>query len=97
MAEWRIYYAGGSVTRGTTAEEWRSCPNGGVLHVVSMEPPERLHWSYQDADGLTRVVRDRELWTGEDDYDPFGWGSKEGVLVSDGEYFASWRAACGDR
>lgn len=87
---WRIFYAGGLTVTGLAPEAWVRAPDTGVLVVQRMRAPDRVRWS---CDGIP--IRDRELWTGEDIYDPFGWGPKEGVLVSDEEYLEAWRRACG--
>lgn len=57
-----------------------------------MTRPERPRWHY-----IGGVVRDRELWTGTDDYDPFGWGNKRGRWMSTPSYFRIWNRACGER
>lgn len=59
--------------------------------VVLMEPPARVRWHYSGG-----AVRDRELWTGEDMYDPFGWGPVYGAWMDWHEYLAVWERACGD-
>jgi len=87
MPEWRIYYADGSVVRGRTTDAWRAAPDEGVQVVVLMAPGDRRPW---------RGVEDRHLWTGTDDYDPFGWGRKTGSLIADAAYQAIWERACGD-
>lgn len=77
---WRIHYADGSMVCGDTPAEWMAAPSGGVQAVVLMVPgPLRWH-----IDG--RNVVDRQLWTGDDEYDPFGWGVKYGSLISASAY-----------
>lgn len=88
---WRIYYADGSVVRGSSAADWLSAPDTGVQVVVLMESPAMPRWTCEGV-----VVRDRQLWTGEDEYDPFGWGAKRGSWLPDDEYHEIWRRACSD-
>jgi hypothetical protein len=87
---WAIFYADRTV-RGSTQQEWKDAPDEGVQVVVEYTAPA-LHerrWTGVD---------DRKLWTGEDDYDPFGWGAKRGTLIGGKEYMHIWdRAAHGDR
>jgi CxxC motif-containing protein (DUF1111 family) len=96
MAAWRIYYADGSVVEGTSAEEWRAAPVFGVQVVACMEAGPAPRWTWTDVYGRNRAVRDRQLWTGEDDFDPFGWGVKHGQLIPDENYWRIWRRACTD-
>ena len=59
-----------------------------VIALYEPPPPDQRRWA-----GVT----DRQLWTGEDSYDPFGWGAKKGKLISDEQYFRIWElAAYGD-
>jgi hypothetical protein len=88
---WRIYYAGGSMLDGHTAEDWSAAPDDGVQVVVLFTSVETPRWHYSGG-----AVRDRQMWTGEDNYDPFGWGAKRGALISDADYFAIWERACAD-
>jgi hypothetical protein len=83
--EWRIYYAD-CVVRGHSREEWEAAPAQGVQVVALMVPPamDERRWT---------GVSDRQLWTGEDEYDPFGWGAKSGALISDADYERTWREA----
>lgn len=89
MSEWRIYYGDGSVVTGTTEPEWTAAPAEDVQVVVLMEPyPHNFRpW---------RGVSDRQIWTGDDTYDPFGWGVKHGKLISRRRYDAIWKRAFGD-
>ena len=91
---WRVYRSPTDVLRGSGPDDW---PAGidGVQVVVLMEPPERAGWTYK-RDGQTCVVRDRQLWTGEDEYDPFGWGTIYGSWLSDAAYLETWNRACSD-
>lgn len=93
MAAWRIYYGNGSIVGGETAAEWAAAPDAGVQVVVLMEPPGVPHWTYERG---TRLVTDRQLWTGEDEYDPFGWGPKRGSWMAAGAYTGLWDRACSD-
>lgn len=81
---WTIYYADGSVVNGSTRQQWRNAPASGVQVVVLWEPPPLVEgvpfrpWS---------GVNDRQLWTGEDEYDPFGYGHpKRGKLIDRADY-----------
>jgi len=96
MNKWRIYYADGSIVEGTTEEEWVAAPDEGVQAIVSFAPPFNNRWSYKGADGLNHSVQDRNIWTGEDIYDPLGFGIKTGSLISTNDYFIIWSRACGD-
>ena len=87
---WAIYYADGSRAVGRSAEEWRAAPSDGVQVVVLYEP-------YPDGRRPWCGVDDRQLWTGDDWYDPFGYGeAKAGSLMDRAEYDAIWERACGD-
>lgn len=88
---WRIYYPDGSFMDGRTETEWRAAPDEGVQVAVLYEAPETPRWHYSSG-----PVRDRQLWTGDDIYDPFGWGAKRGSLIEDDAYQAIWERACGD-
>jgi hypothetical protein len=89
--KWRIYYAGGRVVTGLTREDWQAAPDEGVQVVVSMRPyPDA---AYRGWTPWAEARPDRMLWTGTDEYDPFGWGVKHGSLLSDEEYFTIWDEA----
>jgi hypothetical protein len=87
MPEWRIYYGDGSLVRGHSRDEWVAAPSDDVQVVAFMKTPTAWRWT-----GVT----DRELWTGDDVYDPFEWGEKRGAWMSRDQYFAIWDRACGD-
>ena len=94
MHQWRIYYAGGAVVSGKNRADWTAAPDAGVQVVVLMAPPaqdKRLWWCL----GIGSI-EDRQLWTGTDTYDPFGWGVKHGSWVPWCEYDMIWGRACGD-
>lgn len=95
MTSFRIYYSDSSVVYGETREEWSKAPDEGVQVVVQMTPPDVPHWT-REVDGKPIPVTDRMLWTGDDEYDPFGWGTKQGELIDTGLYFQIWEKACGD-
>lgn len=78
-AAWTIYYGDGETVSGEGAAAWASAPSENVQVVVLWEPP---HWSERPWAG----VDDRKIWTGEDVYDPFGWGPKHGKQIDDAEY-----------
>lgn len=75
---------------------WKGAPDEGVQVVVRMRPDlvgvslEKLPLQARRWYGNKG---DRELWTGEDVYDPFGWGEKFGSLISDNLYFSIWEEA----
>jgi hypothetical protein len=89
VTERRIYYGDGTVAVVRTREAYAAAPDHGVQVMAEMRP-------YPDGRRPWRGVDDRMLWTGEDVYDPFGWGAKLGSLIPDAEYFAIWERACGD-
>lgn len=84
---WRIYYSG-SVVTGKTREDWAAAPADDVQVIVLYEPTDYRGWR--------GVNGDRQLWTGDDFFDPFGWGAKEGRLIPDADYFAIWEQAIAD-
>lgn len=91
---WRIYYTD-NVVSGETMSDWINAPADDVQVVVSFPRTQSLRWSYQR--GKESVpVSDRDLWTGEDVYDPFGWGEKFGREIAWDDYIAIWERACGD-
>jgi len=92
---WRIYYGNGKIVRGSSEAEWLAAPSDDVQVVVLMDGKPH-GWSYKNDKGENTPVLDRDLWTGEDSYDPFGWGAKKGALLSDVAYFKIWNRACGD-
>ncbi len=94
MCRWRIYYVGGSVVTGKNKTDWLAAPEDGVQVVVLMAPPavDNRRWSHPDIGS----IEDRQLWTGTDTYDPFGWGVKHGSWVPRAEYDMIWERACGD-
>lgn len=83
---WTIYYSDGSTVTGHSESDWLAAPNTQVQVVVEWRVP-----------GITerpwRGVIDRFLWTGEDRYDPFGWGVKFGELIPDADYQRIWEQA----
>lgn len=95
LPKWRIYYSDGSIYEGLTEQDWREARSNGVQVVVRLRKPERPRWTYQRG-GQNVLVMDRELWTGEDWFDPFGWGEKQGELIADDDYLSIWERACGD-
>lgn len=86
---WAIYYASGARVIGHDAAAWRDAPDDGVQVVVlyAPYPTGRRPW---------RGVDDRQLWTGEDVYDPFGYGAKRGAWMDRAVYELIWERACGD-
>lgn len=93
---WRIYYDDPLQDYvGENQEDWIKVPVDGVQVIVLYEPPKIPHWTYPYNDKVVTVT-DRQLWTGLDVYDPFGWGIKYGSLISDKDYLDIWIRACTD-
>lgn len=88
---WRVYYADGSTVSGRSKVHWRRAPKDGVQVVILFDPNAPIRWCCSEG-----PVRDRQLWTGTDTYDPFGWGVKRGSLIDDGKYCRIWERACAD-
>jgi hypothetical protein len=86
--KWSIYYADGSHWAGESETDWYLAPDGGVQVIVG--PPG--YWGGGGWIGVT----DRSLWTGEDEYDPFGFGVKRGSVVPDDDYWKIWVLAAYD-
>lgn len=93
---WRIYYGDGRIVEGNTKTDWTRAPKTNVQVVVSLQPQDPPRWHYVNAQGKTIPVRDRQLWTGVDTYDPFGYGAKTGLLISLPVYEEIWNKACAD-
>ncbi len=87
----RVYYDDGTTAQGHHYKTWQAARVDGVQVVISWPPKQRMRWK-----GPKGPVRDRDMWTGEDVYDPFGWGLKYGRLISDEKYKAIWNKACAD-
>lgn len=82
-----IYYSD-RVVHGCTARDWRDVPDHDVQVVVEWRRPS------PEAGELKYVgVFDRVLHTGEDEYDPFGWGVKFGKWMVWDAYQAVWERA----
>lgn len=81
--EWYIFYEDELVVWGRHGFDWLNAPSEGVQYVVLMEP-------YPDGRRPWRGVDDRQIWTGDDEYDPFGWGVKYGSLIDDAIYYGMW-------
>lgn len=88
---WAIFYGNGSVFVGATRNDWRKAPASGVQAVVEYVPYDPLPDGHPFRPWLG--VEDRRIWTGEDSYDPFGWGAKSGSLIDPAVYETIWRAA----
>lgn len=88
MSPWRIYYGDGSAFDGLTRQRWQAAPSESVQVVAIFEPT----WPQPFAGAPT----DRRLLTGEDVYDPFGWGAKRGSPIDRAAYDAIWGRARGD-
>ena len=95
----RIYYADGTVSICRSRADWQRSPDDSVQVVVEMVPAKEGDpaggWTYE-VDGHPVSVDDRRLWTGQDRYNPLGWGVKTGSLMETDAYFGIWRRACGD-
>lgn len=94
MTLWRVYYANGLVVSGKDQADWLAAPNKGVQVIVLMESPAQSYrrWFCYKIGS----IEDRQLWTGEDKYDPFGWGVKFGSWMPRADYDVIWECACGD-
>jgi len=90
--KWIIFYSNRSVVSGVSEQDWLDAPDKGVQVVVLCEPTSYRGWMGVPFDPVTGLA-DRQLWTGEDTYDPFGWGVKYGSLISDATYFKIWERA----
>lgn len=86
MNRFRIYYPDKTID-GQTKADWLAAPADGVQVVVRFPRMMPRRWTGVD---------DRDMWTGTDEFDPFGWGQKTGLLIPDAEYFAIWERACAD-
>lgn len=86
---WSIYYRR-RVVHGAGRYAWLAAPDHGVQVIVEWRKPDQLAGELKWAG-----VSDRLLWTGEDEFDPFGYGVKYGLLIPDAEYFDIWERACG--
>jgi len=95
--KWKIYYHD-SVFEGTTLEEWIAAPDDGVQVVVIEAPwPEPPYPDRFETGWVSCARRDKQFYTGVDEYDPLGYGVKKfGSLLSDEDYFAIWDKAYGD-
>jgi hypothetical protein len=86
---WSIYFSG-AVVSGRFRSDWLRAPDDDVQVWVLYEPPPLI-------DGVPFCpwtgVSDRQLLTGQDTYDPFGWGVKYGRRLPDVEYERIWRRA----
>lgn len=85
-----IFYSD-KVVHGCTARDWRDAPDHDVQVVVEWRQPDLYRFEVK-----WETVEDRVIWTGEDEYDPFGWGVKFGRWMTWDAYQAVWeRAAYG--
>ena len=76
------------VVHGITRADWLAAPDQDVQVVVEWRTP------LQDAgEWVWTGVTDRMLWTGQDEYDPFGWGVKYGRWMDWADYWAVWQRA----
>lgn len=86
-----IYYSD-QVVHGQSKEDWLAAPSEDVQVVVEWRAPDQAKGELKWA-GVT----DRILWTGEDEYDPFGWGVKYGRWMYDHDYRQLWERAAHGR
>lgn len=86
-----IFYSD-AVCHGLTAEDWRALSDHDVQVVVEWRPPVQARGELRYAG-----VHDRMLWSGEDTYDPFGWGVKFGRWMDYGAYMALFERAAHGR
>lgn len=86
---WSIHYGNGRVVWGRTEKSWLRAPKRGV-QAVALHDGAGNSTCREDGSAIT----DRSLWTGTDEYDPFGWGPKRGALIEDDAYWAIWAEAC---
>jgi hypothetical protein len=85
MIMFTIFYTDSKVD-GYTKEDWLAAPINGVQVIVEWRKPELYERRW-------RGVDDRLLWTGEDVYDPFGFGPKYGELINSESYYYIWDLA----
>jgi len=89
--KWSIFYSD-RVLHGDSWYDWiLGTPDRDVQVVVLWEPPPlRNGVPYRPWAG----VDDRQLWTGLDHYDPFGYRwRKHGRLLVDEDYHRIWKVA----
>ena len=86
MAEFTIYYGDGTTRSGTKKADWVKAPNTNVQVVVEWRTPSVTERPWT-------LVLDRYIWTGDETYDPFGYGAKSGALIFDQQYTAIWQSA----
>lgn len=91
----RIYYSDGSIISGVSKKDWLAAPDNNVQVVVDLDFVGSSGWTYTIGK-QNIVVKDRQLWTGEDEYDPFEFGVKTGSLIGTTAYFNIWNRACAD-
>jgi hypothetical protein len=82
-----IFYSD-TVAHGRARADWEFLPDTDVQVIVEWRQPRQdrgeLRWA---------GVADRMLWTGEDEYDPFGWGVKFGRWMTRAAYEQVWERA----
>lgn len=77
------------VIEGEVQADWDAAPDDGVQGVVRFDGHGN---STARPDGSR--VDDRSIWTGDENYDPFGWGPKRGAWVDDDEYWRLFMVMC---
>ena len=85
MIEWSVWYSFGRVD-GVGASEWRAAPTEDVQVVVEWRVPVGGERKFAN-------VTDRMIWTGTDEYNPFGYGIKYGAWMADEDYQDVWEVA----
>jgi len=85
MIEWSVWYSFGRFD-GVGASAWRAAPTVGVQVVVEWREPVGGERKFAN-------VTDRIIWTGTDEYNPFGYGMKYGAWMTDEDYQDVWEVA----
>ncbi len=86
--KWSISYPD-RVVHGRTAGGYRRAPKYRVQVICGPG-------GHPDGGGWIGVGPDRSLWTGEETYDPFGFGIKYGSAIDDDLYWRIWCEAAYD-
>lgn len=98
MTAFRIYYGDGSVYDGSSKEDWIAAPSENVQVVVLLVPwPEPPYPNAMETGWVGCARRDRQFYTGVDQFDPLGTGQpKRGKLLPDEQYWKMWEEAYGN-
>lgn len=80
---WTIYYANWDIIHGETKSDWLAYSDQTVQVVIGHEPP-----TDDDRNGAGFIgCPNLRVWTGDPEYDPFGFGPKYGSTVEDRLYW----------